>query len=311
MWTPAWTSAGLAAILLTLAGVGQALLATSVAPDAGLLVRLALGAAGSIASLAVAVGALAGAAGGSVRLREERAFLALGSLGLPVKAPARITLLLLLPAAALQAAVAHLAEPLARSLVRDTQVAAAAAVAPREGSPVRLGAWWVALDEGGLAFTDGQSTGVAKAWHLSPREAGVLADLRDVRVSLTTGERVVVDHLSLPIAMGHRGRVHATERTTPDLVRQLAVSAGLGRDGYERWLLWKRSFLPLLLLPLGVAAAGLARTHSSGRVVGALLVGSWVAVRVCDARIATMGAPAAAAVLGALALALAAWAWRR
>ncbi len=310
VWGPAWTTAALATALLTLAGLGQVLLASSIAPPPALLLRLLLGVAGSIAPLALAVGALAGAAAGVARLREENALIALSATGLAPRKIAYVAVFLLLPIAFTHAVLGHFAEPLARSWVRDTRAAAAAAIAPRADRPVRLGTWWAAVEGSELVFTDGVATGRAAGWQLSARQGGVFVELEDAELQLSTGESVRAARMAVPIPIANRGKVHVSERATPDLIRQLDISSGLGRDALERWLLWKRSLLPALLLPLGVAAAGFARRRAPGPIVGSLLVGSWVAVRLCDARIADLGAPLATFGCFVLACGLAGWAWR-
>jgi hypothetical protein len=117
--------------------------------------------------------------------------------------------------------------------------------------------------------------------------------------------------VALPVPVDGRGRTHAAERTTPDLLRQLRVSAALGRDGYERWLLWKRTLLPLALGPLAVAAAGFARRFRVGPVVCGLLFTSWVGVRILDGQTSTLSPALASALFLLPVLALAGLAWRR
>ncbi|GDX80918.1 hypothetical protein LBMAG42_27290 [Deltaproteobacteria bacterium] len=311
IWTPAWTTGALALALLTLAGLGQVLLASSVSPAPELLLHLVLGVAGSIAPLALAVGALAGMASGVARLREEHALLALAASGLSQQKIALLGMVLLVPVAFAHAGLGHFAEPLARSWVRDTRAAAAAAIVPRADRPVRVGSWWAAVEGDGLVFTDGLATGRAAGWAIGARRGGVFVELEEAELRLASGESVRAAHVAVPIPIANRGKVHVSERTTPDLLRQLAISASLGRDRLERWLLWKRTLLPVLLVPLGVAAAGFARRLSPGPIVGTLLIGSWVAVRLCDAGIERIGAPTAAFGLMFAASLVGGWAWRR
>ncbi len=314
-----WRSAGPAAFrtallavgLLTLAGLGQALLATSAAPSLPLLLRLCAASAGAIAPLALGVGALAGAAFAAARLADEGALLALASLGLPLRHLAPLFALFVLPAAFAQAGLHHWGEPLARSALREARSEALASVSPRSGEAVRVGSWWVAGAGTGLAFTDRASTGLATSAVLEARSGGVLARLGDVDLRLPDGATVHADRIEVPLPLAAGGRVHPGERTTPELRRQIAVSAALGREGYERWLLWKRTLLPVALVPLAVAAGGLARSRRPGAVVGALLIGSWGLIRLLDAQAAALG-PALASVLFLVPLVLVAgWAWRR
>lgn len=309
-WAPGWTTAGLALVLLGLAGLGQALLTSSIAPGPALLSRLALGVLGSVVPLALAVGALAGVAGGVARLREERALLGLQAAGLGPKRLAALCGAAALPVALAYGACTHFLEPMARALVRDTRVAAAAAVVPREGRPVRLGTWWAALEAGELVFTDGARTGRAETWAWSPRAGGVLAELGGVELRLDN-TAAHLDTLALPVPVANRGKVHVSERTTPDLRDQLVFSAALGRDGAERWLLWKRTLLPLSLVPMAVAAGGFARRRAPGLVVGGLLLGGWVGIRLLDAELTWLGPFLASTVFLAGACLTSALAWRR
>ncbi|MBM4393891.1 MAG: LptF/LptG family permease, partial [Deltaproteobacteria bacterium] len=142
---PALATGALAWVLLSIAGLGQALLATSAAPGARLLGQLALAVLGSTAGLALGVACLAGAAGAVARLREEGALLALAAAGLPPRRLAWLSLGLALPLALASLVVSHEAEPRARALVRDTRALVAASVAPAEGETVRLGSWWMGV----------------------------------------------------------------------------------------------------------------------------------------------------------------------
>jgi len=302
---------GLATILLGLGALGQALLALSVAPTPGLLLRLAAGAFGSVSSVALGVGVLGGVARGVVRLREERALLALAAAGLR---PGRLGLLagaVCLPGVLLHLAVGHFGEPLARAQLRDARVAVASALDPRTDRPVRIGPWWVAEQAGGgLWFTDGVRAGRADRWRLVPHQGGVAADLGGVVLAAAEGVAVRADRLELPIPLAAR-RVHIFERTTPDLRAQIAVSAALGRDTYERWTLWKRTLLSAVLVPLSIAAAGFARRRGEGVVVGGLVLGTWVVVRLLDAQVAAIGLGPTTVLFIAWAAVVATAAWRR
>ena len=306
----AWNSGGLALGLFTLAGLGQALLVSSVVPRPGLFGQLLLGAAGAVFPLSLAVATLAGVAGGFARLREERALLALASLGVPATRllPAVVTLsaVMALP----YALCTHVLEPRARALLRDARVEAAAAVVPREGRPVRVGTWWLALDGERLVFTDGIHGGLATSWAWRAAAGGVVAELGGVRLDLGDAG-AAIKTLTLPIPIEGRGRISPAERTTSELRVQLVRSAALGRDGTERWLLYKRTLLPVALVPLAVAAAGLARRVPAGGVVGGLLFVSWLTVRALDASVPSLGPVAAAALFGLGMMGLAGAAWRK
>ncbi len=305
---PALATGALAWVLLSIAGLGQALLATSAAPGPQLLGQLALAVLGSTAGLALGVAALAGAAGAVSRLREEGALVALAAAGLPPGRVAWLALGFALPLASASLLVAHEAEPRARALVRDTRALAAASVAPGEGETVRLGTWWLGVSNGRLHFTDGESRGSAGRWSLEPRAGGVLVALDDAEIE-SGSLRASAGHLLLPIAL--RGaRVHVSELTSAALSRQLAVSASLGRDGYERWICHKRTLLAAILPLLSVLAAGLARRFSPGLGVGATLLGAWALVRVLDGTLGPRDPWLAGALLLGAALAALVPAWR-
>jgi lipopolysaccharide export LptBFGC system permease protein LptF len=306
---PAAAAGGLAWLLLTLGGLGQVLVASSLAPAPPLLLRLLLGVAGAMLPLAVGIGALAGAAGGMAALRESGALLGLAALGANRGVLALSAMLFALPLGATWLAVAHLVEPMARAGLRDARAEALASVQPAEGRTARIGAWWVALDAGRLHFTDGQRRGSASEWALAAREGGVEARLGDLMLEDGPTTLTARD-LLLPIAVANRGKVHVTERSTPDLLARIERDAALGREGYERWMLHKRSALPCALLPLAVAGAGLARRRPPGVVVGFLMGGTWALIRILDAQIGAVQAPIADLIVAILAAFTAALAWR-
>lgn len=305
---PALATGALAWVLLSIAGLGQALLATSAAPGARLLGQLALAVLGSTAGLALGVACLAGAAGAVARLREEGALLALAAAGLPPRRLAWLSLGLALPLALASLVVSHEAEPRARALVRDTRALVAASVAPAEGETVRLGSWWMGVSGGRLHFTDGEARGSAGRWSIQPRAGGVLVELDDARL-VTGGLRASAASLALPV--GLRGaKVHVSELATGELSRQLTRSALLGRDGYERWILHKRSWLPATLPLLAVAVAGLARRLAPGAAVAGALFVAWTLVRVLDGTAGPAEPWLSGVLLLGAALAAAVSAWR-
>lgn len=308
-WPSARATGALAWCLLALGGLGQLLLASSVVPSAPLLGRLLLGVLATSLGLAVVVGTLALGAGAVGRLRDDGAWVALQAAGVGRWPVAWRLGALSLPGVGLSLLLAHVGEPTARAALRDTRAQAAASVAPRAGETVRLAGWWLAVDGGRLHFTDGLVTGSAGGWLLQARQGGVLAALQEVEVR-TEGAIARAESVALPLGL-REGKVHVSERTTPDLLRQLRVSAALGRDGYERWQLYKRTLLPLALLPLAVGVAGAARRHPPGAVVAAALFGSWLAVRLFDASLGPREPALAAGAFGSAVLVLAVLSWRR
>lgn len=301
-------------LVLALGGLGQALLVSAVVPDLDLLGRMFLGAAGVGASLALPVGALGGLASGLRQVAEDRAWLGLRSLGVGGRALLPPVVAFLGGVAALWLGVTHVGEPLARAALRDARIAAAVRVVPVEGRVVALGGWAAAVEHGVLHFAGGEWRGKAASWEIRPALTGVVVELRDGELQgLDGASRARFAALEMPISLGGTGgKVHASERTTPDLRRQLAVSAALGRDAYERWILWKRTLLPLCFLSIGLAVPPLALR---GRWPLLALVGApvglvWGAVRVGDQWVAGVGlAPVACGVV-AVAVGWLLYAWR-
>ncbi len=301
-------------IVVALGGLGQALLTSAVVPDLDLLARMGAGALGVGASLAVPLGALGGVAAGLRRLAEERAWLGLRSLGVGGRTTAMPIALFLLAAAGAWLGITHTIEPGARAMVRDARIAAAVRVVPVEGRVVRLGGWTAAVEGGVLHFAGADWLGRAHAWGIRPALTGVVVDLVDGEVWSADGlTRARFATLAMPVPLaGSAGKVHASERATPDLRRQLAVSAALGRDTYERWILWKRTLLPLCMVLLGLAAVplSLARRWPLVGIVGAQTVSLWGVVRVADQWVGTLGLVGAAVVTFAAALAWLLVTWR-
>ncbi|MES2640276.1 MAG: hypothetical protein V4850_12355 [Myxococcota bacterium] len=301
-------------IVVAVGGLGQALLTSAVVPDPDLLLRMGAGALGVGAAVAVPLGALGGVAAGLGGMAEERAWLGLRTLGVGGRAVAAPIALFLVVVMATWLAITHAVEPGARAWIRDARIAAAVRVVPVEGRVVQLGGWAAAVEGGVLHFAGGEWLGFARTWEIRPALTGVVVALGSGEVRSTDGlSRARFATLEMPVPMtGTAGKVHAAERTTPDLRRQLTVSAALGRDAYERWILWKRTLLPLCLLPLGLATVPLAldRRWPVLAIVGAQVVTLWGVVRVADQWVGAVGLPGAAAATFAVALAWCVLAWR-
>lgn len=294
-----------AAVALMLLGIGtlaQALLQSAVVPDPDLLLRMAGASIGIAAPLAVLVGAIAGAAAGGRALRDDGAVLAVASLGVSPWRLHGVAAGFGLVAALVLFGAGHGAEPLARATFRDARVQAAVRVDPVEGRTLQLGAWAVAVEGGRLHFAGDGGIGSAERWALEPARAGLVARLAGVVVRAPDRAwMAAADTLVLPVVLpGTSGKVHVTERSTPDLVAQLRAHPG---DRYEEWILWKRSVLPaaLVLLVVGAFGFGLGRRLPVPGSVGIAAIGLWAVVRVCDQGIGTMGVNVATAIVLGLA----------
>lgn len=317
---PGLAVAGVAWLLGGLGTFAQAVLTLAVVPDLDLLVRLGGAALLAASGLALPAGALAGLAVGARRLAEGGAWVGLASLGVGGRhlVPGAVAWALLWGAA--WAASGHLGEPLARAALRDGRAAAAARVAPAEGRTVALGPWAVAVDDGRLHFAGGDWVGTAERWRLEPALGAAVARLEGVEARSLGGERARAARVVVPIPVdGAPGRPHVSELPTPALRDRIAVSAALGRDAYERWILHKRSLLPVLVLPLVLAslAGGLGgvrpaapRPGLPGWLAGQALT-VWGGMRVCDQAIDDLGPWGATAALSLAVAAWPAWAWAR
>lgn len=294
---------------LMLAGLGilaQALLSTGVTPGPGLFLRLVVASLGAAAAVAVPLAALVGAASGARRVREEGAWLALQSLGTGPRALMRAALPVAVGAGLAYAVVSHLAEPAARALLRDTRSATVAAVRPREGHTASLGPWAVSVQDGRLFFSDGLRVGEAAAWALVPAAAGVVLVLERGELSpWERGATLSFERLTLPIRLpGSEGRVAVAERSSLALM-------GRTLSAYERWILWKRTLLPVFLVPMVLALVrGGLSDRPLGLVIGAGVLGLWGGVRGLDQAVGTLGPVLAAGILGSFGVLLALWARR-
>ncbi len=309
-----WASLGPAtgatlALGLLIAGLGllaQALVTTGVSPGPGLFVQLALASLGSAGAVAWPLAALAGAALGARRLRDEGAWLALQSLGVGPRALTRAALPFALCAGAGSGVVTHLAEPAARAGLRDSRAATVAAVEPREGQTLQLGPWSVAVQDERIYFTDGGRAGEAEGWALRPAAAGVVMELEAGRIEAwDRSTSLSFERLSLPIRLpGTEGRIAPAERGTPDLWRR-------AHSPYERWILWKRTVLPTLLVPLVLASLrGGVSSWPLGGVVGGGVLGLWGSVRLLDQLAGAIGPALPSALLLIFGLLAAWWAAR-
>lgn len=308
----ALASGAMAWLFLGLGGLAQALVTAAVIPDADLLAKMTLAAMGSALSLAIPVGALLGTGVGIRRLLQEGAMLAVGTLG---AGPRRIVIpvsFIVMMGAFGWGGMLHFGEPMARASMRETRIDAAVRVQPSAGRTLVVGPWFVAVDDGVLQFVGQGVSGTARGWALAPARTGVVATLTGVSARALDGTGAgTADELVVPLPLaGTRGKVDVAERTTPDLLDAITINERLGRAAYERWMLWKRTLLPLVLVPLGVGAAGLVlRGRGVGGIVTAQAFAIWAAVRVTDQSIGVLGSPVASGVVLAVGGAFLAAGW--
>lgn len=312
------------ALVAVLGGLGtfaQAILLTPVIPDLDLCLRLAGAATLATTSIAIPVGLLAGTYAGLRRLRDQGSWLALGTFGVSGRALSGPVLALALLGAVAWGWASHEAEPRARAWLRDLRVDAAVRVRPQAEQAVRLGDWNVATAGDSLVFAGADHVGTAARWRLDPAANAVVATLEDVDLrDWRGGGGAHIDRVVMPFGLSSAGaKIHASERTTPDLLRQLALSDALGRGDYERWLLWKRTLLPLCLVPLMLAALPLGlgsrklgrRTLPVSALVTVQILSVWGTVRILDQRLAALDLTAAAAIVLTVAAAWPLVAWAR
>ena len=283
-------------LVLVAGGLAQVLAVLSI-PSWACALRIVIGVAGACASLGFGVATVAGPLAGLAALRGDGSWLGVRSFGARGRdlAPSVLAWILLLGCA--NAGAAHVLEPLARGVLRDARVDAAASIELRESVATSMGPWAVSAGpEGGLRFAgedggDGIIVGEARLEALSGH-AGVL------HVALGPGEARRVGEngwtlrfasLTAPVTLGGGARVETAERPTQEL---------LGRElgPYERWILWKRTLLPVSLGLLGFAALPLGARWPAAPVLGVLAAAFWGLLRVSDLASQSAG-PAAATCL--------------
>lgn len=308
---------GVAWLLAGLGTFAQAVLTLALVPDPAALLHL--GGASALVALGLALPAagLAGLAAGARRLAEEGGWLGLGTVGLAGRHLLGAAVVWAILAGSGWAALTHVGEPLARAALRDGRAQAVARFSPLPGRTVALGPYAVGLDGQALVFAGGEWHGRAERWALDPARGAVVARLGGVEATRLDGTRVRAEALVVPIPIGGGGGRHVGELATAELRARLVESDRLGRGAYERWILWKRTLLPVLLgcfvaggLPpaLGPRRPG-ARRLPLSMLVGAQLLSLWGATRVVDQAVPAIGPSGAALGLGAVAAAWAVLPW--
>lgn len=302
-----------ALLLGSLALFAQALLLTAVVPDPPLVAQLYTGSVGIILGIALTVGTVVGTVVGLRRLADEGAWLGLQSLGV---SGLQVLFPLLLPLGLMtlaQLGVAHGLEPWSRQRLREARVAAAGQIRPVEGRPLRLGPWSVVLQGGTLYFAGQNLRGKATSWRMEPEREGLRMHLGEGEISAWDGTMGAhFSSLATSIPLPKIGASPAAEKSTRRLHEELQKKAHPERHQAERWLLWKRSLLPLgtLLLSVGAVPAALGRRPIT-LIIGSLLLPFWATVRILDATVATQGAAPAALFLLAGCVIFSGISWRK
>jgi hypothetical protein len=306
----AWSTAVLPRVGV-LAGIAALLGVVSMAAGAllggggGRVAEGALAAAVAALGIAVPVGIFGAVASAGRAWVERGAWRALRAAGVAPRAFAVDTALLALVVAVPWSLAEHEAIPRARGVL------AAGGVSPelREGATVSLGPARLAREGDTvrilMAPDDGGWTRLSAAGDVAPRAGGVALSLRDVVLEREDGLRVRAARLHgawvPPVRRGAAERPTATLRP---------------RDAYERWIVWKRTVVPLSACgwaPVALAAGVRARVPALLSAVLCLGAG-WGVVRGLDGAVragaldpvgagaALLGVAAVAGVAGAFVL---------
>jgi lipopolysaccharide export LptBFGC system permease protein LptF len=285
---PGFAIGGVIVLIIGLGLFSQAILGSAVVPEPRLLAKM-LGATGMMGLfLGVMLGGVLGVLAGLRRLQEEGAWLGVMSLGVQGRQLVFPVFLYLSLGAAVSLYLAHFGDPAARAWLKESQVEAAVRLEPRPGQTLKLGPWSAAIEtkDGPLFFAGQGIFGKAEQWAIFPAEAGVVVELQ--QGELWADDRTqgaAFEKLRVPVPLpGTRGKSHITELATPALVERIAFSTSLGRDGYERWILYKRSLIPLSMLGLGLAGIPIALQGKKPipMIAGAILISFWGGMRVLD-----------------------------
>ena len=263
---------------------------------------IAVGVLGSALTVALLVAMVAGPIAAVASLRESGAWLGLRSVGVRGRA--------LLGSAALWACAlggaallsGHVLEPLARAQLRAARVEAAVGLRLYEDRATVVGPWAL-TDDGGVvrfagALGEDMAVGAADSVQLEPSRSGLAVRLGAGEAHAASGAwALTYDGLTTTVNVGgaaSAGRVDIAERSSFDLWER--VQAGR-LNPYERWIWWKRTAIPCILLI--VAALGLPLGARVGPGIGAGALGTvfWALLRVSDAVAQSQGAGWALATL--------------
>lgn len=308
-------------LLLTAGSLAQVLSVIRI-PSAHCALLVVAGAVGSTAPLMIEVAMIAGPAAAIAELRLDGSWLGLRSLGARGR-DLGVPVLLWAGVLCVAALVtSHGVEPLARGWLRDARVEAAVGLRLDAGGSAAIGPWALSgQPDGGLRFAadaDGQQIvgsadavaieaargavkvrlGAGEARGVPPGQPGGMArsdsKSEPPRASdahtAEPGWQVRFQSLTTVLALSGGPRVETVERSTAELLRRAL-------NPYERWILWKRTLLPAVLLPLALLGLPLGARLRAGVGVGALALAFWTLLRLSDTLARTGPGLASAALL--------------
>lgn len=295
-------------LLLTAGSLAQVLSVIRI-PTAHCALLVVAGAVGSTAPLMIEVAMIAGPAAAIAELRLDGSWLGLRSLGARGR-DLGVPVLLWAGGLCLAALLtSHALEPLARGWLRDARVEAAVGLRLDAGGSAAIGPWALSgQPDGGLRFAaeaDGQQiVGSADTVQVEAARGAVTVRLgageaRGVRPGLPGGQAAIPEEprwqvrfasLTTALALSGGPRVETVERSTAELL-------GRALNPYERWILWKRTLLPAVLLPLALLGLPLGARLRAGVGVGVLALGFWTLLRLSDTLARTGPGLASAALL--------------
>ena len=282
--------------VLGVAGFAQAALVGGVALD---LETTAAAAAASVVvalGLGVPVGALGGLSAGLRALDVDGAWRGLRAAGVSGRAMLVAVAPVMCAAVLTWGLVSHFVEPFGRARLRDARTAAASRVRLVEGRTARLGPLALAQEAGAVRFAGDTWVGVSERIGVEARTNGVLIDFTGGSARHTERDvSIRFESLRVPVPLGPSRGPDPAERPTTAWARRAPT------DDYTRWILLKRSLMPIVLAPVaaGLVPLALGTRLPVAALVGAPLVLVWAAVRLLDQEVrgGTVGSASAAVAL--------------
>lgn len=263
---------------------------------------VAVGVLGSALTLSLLVAMVAGPVAALASLRENGAWLGLRSVGVRGRGLLGSVAIWACALGALALLSGHVLEPLARAQLRAARVEAAVGLRLYEQRATVVGPWALTQDAGLVRFAgalDGEmAVGAAQSVQLDAAQSGVAVRLGAGEAHANSGAwSLTYSGLTTTLAVGGpsgSGRVDIAERSSFALWER--VSAGR-LNPYERWIWWKRTAIPCILLL--VAALGLPVGARVGPGLGAGVLGTlfWALLRLSDAVAQSWGSGWALATL--------------